>query len=87
MGASLQLDVGDFGDALSFGTRGADPAGGGVARVTLNDGAEHVVDVCDQARVDEAVDELGCKDPAVRKFLLRYRNLARLKLPAVPADR
>ncbi len=38
-------------------------------------------------RVDEAVDELGCKDPAVRKFLLRYRNLARLKLPAVPADR
>ncbi|MEO1575379.1 MAG: hypothetical protein AAFU65_10520 [Pseudomonadota bacterium] len=36
--------------------------------------------------VDAQVDELGCKDPAVRKFSLRFRNLARLSLPAVPAD-
>lgn len=38
------------------------------------------------AQVDAKVAELGCKDPAVRKFTLRFRNLARLSLPAVPAD-
>lgn len=39
------------------------------------------------AAVDARVDELDCKHPDVRKLVLRFRNLARLSLPAVPATR